>query len=525
MNNECEKIVNLINSQSDMFLPDISQLQGVEIKVDDFVNIYGFRVLRTFFFIEKVLAFLLSDNGFANVDDSFSITSLTEKGQRAVDAQAINGRASPNTPVYIFLCCDMYIKIPSEIHRYLFLLRNHRNVFAHANVETKPTNDQFNLTYTFIDSFFIFLYWLVNDYLSDKIPNKLKTNALDIIKRGKTILRVLKDRIAGDEETIKYIHSFGRDDAYINYLENRISELELKIEEGNKASQNNDALMAILQKIDKNVGQALEGQQKIINKIDDLTNFVIEQQYEIQKSLEEAQKGNNIEEIERIVNSFSDKVIEEISKKLDKKEIDEGYEVEKEILKATFEEKYWNKLTDRSKNFLITGKLLYKKTINSNKMDFSGVCLLITKAVDNEVHKYLYSNFRYYLQSRYPYPANQDKWPSFFLKSNCYGTSLISDNDFTLGSVRYFCCKDEQPNIDDASILYEYCRNSLFRGCDDKTINKNLEFVSKSIETIRLDYRNPAAHINVINKIKADECLAYILDTTKVLVKLMELFN
>ena len=93
--------------------------------------------------------------------------------------------------------------MPKEMHRYLFLLKNHRNVFAHTSVQEKPSNDQFNLTYSFMDSFFILLYWLVNDYLSDKISSDLKSKTLNVIKRGKTILRLLKDRITGNNETIK----------------------------------------------------------------------------------------------------------------------------------------------------------------------------------------------------------------------------------------------------------------------------------------------------------------------------------
>ena len=69
-------------------------------------------------------------------------------------------------------------------------------------------------------------------------------------------------------------------------------------------------------------------------------------------------------------------------------------------------------------------------------------------------------------------------------------------------------------------------QNALFANCNsDADALSKLDFISNSAETIRNNYRNPAAHTTPMNKILADQCLDYIVDVTKILVKLMEMFR
>ena len=311
-----------------------------------------------------------------------------------------------------------------------------------------------------------------------------------------------------------------KDEKYIKQLEDRIVELEMQVK--TEAAQINEETIRILRRLDKQFPEMLSKQEVIINKLDNLTNIVYDGQKEIQNVLEDAQNNKDTEEVERIINMFSNKVISGITENFSKQnDSDKKYEFERKKLIVAFGEKNWDKLDDNSKDFLVTGKVLYDNLVDSKKMDFSGVCLLITKAVDNELHKYLYSNFKSYLKNIYH--NNLNDWPSFFKKTNCYGKKLISDNDFTLGSVLYFCCNNDRAREYDKKILLDYCMNALF--IDTNDIESQLKFISDKSEKIRNDYRNPAAHIKAIDKIKAEECMGYILDTTKVLITLMEMFK
>ncbi len=76
---------------------------------------------------------------------------------------------------------------------------------------------------------------------------------------------------------------------------------------------------------------------------------------------------------------------------------------------------------------------MYRMLCDSDAFDYSAVCLLITKAVDNELHKYLYTNLKNLNNDKKRYPS--------FLKNKNGGN--FKNEDFTLGSVKYFCCQQE----------------------------------------------------------------------------------
>lgn len=58
---------------------------------------------------------------------------------------------------------------------------------------------------------------------------------------------------------------------------------------------------------------------------------------------------------------------------------------------------------------------------------------------------------------------------------------------------------------------------------DNALKENNLKFISNSAEKIRVDYRNPSSHVNVINSVKVSECLAYVIDISKILIRYMDI--
>ena len=70
----------------------------------------------------------------------------------------------------------------------------------------------------------------------------------------------------------------------------------------------------------------------------------------------------------------------------------------------------------------------------------------------------------------------------------------------------------------------EICLTYYEKHGEDKTKNKIKELVN-DVEEIRNRYRNPAAHINSLQKTQAKECLDFVIYVEKILKKMIELFD
>lgn len=235
------------------------------------------------------------------------------------------------------------------------------------------------------------------------------------------------------------------------------------------------------------------------------------------------------DEMERIMQSFadecSDRIVNEVNRNISERE----YAIEEKKLRTSLGDAVWNKLEESSKTFLASSKLMYNNLLSlGNLVDYSGVCLLVTKALEVEMSKRFYSQYVTYLGSKYPGKANLDQWPTTLL--NKYGKRKRA-KDFTLGSVAYILCyltpddvTVEQIENNKAKLL-EFSRNELFiEDYDNDTIESCLLDYAERIEEVRNDYRNPAAHTNELKKVDADNCFALVTDVEKILKIMLESF-
>lgn len=109
-------------------------------------------------------------------------------------------------------------------------------------------------------------------------------------------------------------------------------------------------------------------------------------------------ENNNI--VESIMAQFETAVAEsvaQLTKKVITLESKERYE---DIIKEQLTENVWGKLSETSKSFLVTAKMNYESMIkldDSNELDYSGVCLLITKVLDIEIARRLYEKYCIFL--------------------------------------------------------------------------------------------------------------------------------
>lgn len=437
------------------------------------------------------------------------------------------------------------IDAPNEVYEFINIVRITRNRLIHEQIADKDT---VKLLINFIEAYCLSFSYLLNRFYNPQTveEKKAKTKLNDLLRVARRYTYLVKNdnyRLSKSTNDVDINSNSKVNDILYNLkVENeRLKEENRFLREENEELRGNGDLVSLfnsnkiileeIRKIGIDVKEVKDTVEDLSKSIDSILEILKENKEDISKMLSKADSYNDDDKIEEIISNFADRIAIDFVNKLNKNSIDEQYKIEETVLKNLFSEEYWNKLDDNSKEYLITGKILYNKLVSSDKGDYSGVCLLITKAVDNELHRFLYTKFKNYLENRYPFESCINKWPSFLYKQNKRGIYyVLPDYDFTLGSVAYFCCDkiylDSNENQINKEIMYEFCRNELMKKeIDDFNISENLKFISDSAEKTRLDFRNPAAHVSSMSKIKADECLDYILETTKILIELMKIFR
>ncbi len=283
---------------------------------------------------------------------------------------------------------------------------------------------------------------------------------------------------------------------------------------------------------DRFMVEVITSLNRIENKVDILTEKIEEISKQINgfQLLVEKQLDLALtkDEEERIIQAFSDICTEKILNDLKVQESDKIYNDYKNKLIESFGIDAWNKMDDSSKTFLISSKVMYMKLdAMGDIVDYSGVCLLVTKALEVEMNKRLCKNFVAYLKEKYPGKNGRSQFPTALL--NEYGKPL-SSKKFTLGSIAYVLCysKDnnntDEQNENNKRKLIEYSKAQLFEDLSDDEIFDLLQDYAESIEEVRNDYRNPSAHTNELKKIDAQECFDLVIDVEKLLKKMLDSF-
>ncbi|MBE6665052.1 MAG: hypothetical protein E7603_02365 [Ruminococcaceae bacterium] len=190
------------------------------------------------------------------------------------------------------------------------------------------------------------------------------------------------------------------------------------------------------------------------------------------------------------------------------------------ILKESIDESTWNKLDESTKSYLITARYTFEsmlKTDTSLSMDYSGVCLLITKTVELEASKRFFIGYQQYLQKRFR--DDYGKWPKVMLYTDRHRGITKPTEIFTLGSFVNIA-KIDRYNI--SPIFLDYAKNILFTGMPTEKVKQEIERNCNFIERLRVDFRNPAAHTGSFNRIKATQCFEYVIEIQKMLQKMLQ---
>ena len=192
----------------------------------------------------------------------------------------------------------------------------------------------------------------------------------------------------------------------------------------------------------------------------------------------------------------------------------------KNILTNHIEQSIWNKLDELTKSYLVSARYSFEsmsKTDVNQKMDYSGVCLLITKAVELEVSKRFFARYKKYLFNRYG--DSYHLWPKAMTAIDKKNGNSIPANVFTLGSLVHIT-KTNRSNI--CPIFLDYAKTNLFANLSHREICDEILRDCSFIEQLRLDYRNPAAHTGSFDKIGASKCFEYVIEVQRMLQKMLK---
>lgn len=278
-------------------------------------------------------------------------------------------------------------------------------------------------------------------------------------------------------------------------------------------------------------GQVADQLSEIRTCLENLTSRIVEYQNDVSDKLtrypdDEMAKEEAFEE-------FCDRMTKQITKSLqvDIKGLD--YKREESYLKMVFGDS-WGKLNDKSKSFLVTAKVLFAQMVTTeSELDYSGVCILVTKALEEELKIRFYDRFIVYLKNKYPFPEKANAWHSSSVeeKKGSREKILLPAYRFTLGSV-YFFCLPKKPrwmpdNIYtiDSSRIREYGEESLFNKMNAQEIIHMLNFIGDKANYVKDRYRNRAAHTNELKRIDAKSCFDEIVDVQKIFVQIMSSFR
>lgn len=415
----------------------------------------------------------------------------------------------------VSLMCNAKIEsVPEEINNYLDKIRRSRNKAVHL------PNVSYEEAIIFAEAFDCFTAWfVVSSSTLRKASSSFKNDFcshVDSLRRR----MIFKVKI-GDAEPKEYAMTTIIPQAVQSIqTENNIDGTETEIL--NRLSE----LLGIAKKVDAGMVKIDGKLNELADKLDHITKRIGDYQSLVTRQIDMASSN---EEIERIISAYTDECVNRIVNGVNGRSAEQMYSDEKEKLLFSLGESIWNKLDPISQNFLITAKVTYNNLVKmSDIIDYSGVCLLVTKAVEVEMKNRFYIKYREFLKERYPGKNGYKQYPTPLL--NKYG-KLIQAKHFTLGTVAYVLCYSVDDRLPKGKIennhakLMEFMSSCLMKGKSQQIVEDHIQFIAEGVENIRKDYRNPSAHTNRLQSTNAQQCFDLVLDVEKLLREMLDLLD
>lgn len=408
-----------------------------------------------------------------------------------------NGIHTPRHITPLGYCIFEKDIVPDECRNFLNLIRNYRNQAAHISNLDKKMIIEFSRALDY------FTAWFSKQYINESVIG--------------TVFAKVKDRffsienILSKEDEVVQAHS---SDAEL------IRQLLQKIDTQTDIIVN---LTKQVNRIDERSERIEDTVNEIDRKLDELAAQINAYQSLVERQIE---KADSDIEIDRIIQGYTDECVERIVKATNSGAEKRALDIERKKLIASIGTAAWDKLDDASKTFLVSAKIMYNHLILlDDQTDYSGVCVLITKAIEVEMSKRFYARFLSYLDVTYKKDYSQYHTALLF-----NGSKPLKPEKFTMGSIAFAMCyledKYDSPaqRKQNKELLIEYTRVKLFPGKSDVEISKLLDEYAAAIEAIRIDYRNPSAHTDQLHQVDAEQCFNLVLDVEKLLKRMLDSF-
>lgn len=470
-------------------------------KDDDRLEDYSMPVLQTSSLTEQVLWLLFLEKGYQS-----------EHGLLTAEPNGMPIPKFDGIPFSYFNRNWQKIGVPSQIFRFVSTIRQYRNLSAHGGTVS------YGECVIVAEAFCWFVTWFA---FYSKTLNQEKESARDAFLQR---IDKVKNRFVTwtmiDSASQKPILS-GSD------LPTPAPETLQQKERADELVQK--ALEPILESI-HDVQAGISRIEKHVDQMAEQLSRIYENMVNYQALLErQIQIAVSDSEVDRIIKAYSDEVSARITREVGGQLAGQAFEEESARLHDSLGQTAWDRLDETSREFLVTAKLTYQNYSRiSGAVDYSGVCLLVTKAIEVEMNNRFCRDYLAFLKEKYPGKANLAQYPASML--NRYGKA-IKPKDFTLGNLAYVLgmLRDESWSEEvaeqNAERILEYAREKIMVGRSEDEIEEALEQIADGIETVRKDYRNPSAHTNQLQKINAKECFDLVLDVEKLLKSILELLD
>lgn len=198
----------------------------------------------------------------------------------------------------------------------------------------------------------------------------------------------------------------------------------------------------------------------------------------------------------------------------------------------------WDKLLPSSKTSLVSAGILWDSctNISTEGFDYSGVCICATSALEAELKKIFFTDFKDFIKQTYGNPDTKDWehtydiWPETLLTitRKDYERKAIQgvfpkikyNKNFTMGMLPFLFGIYESKQKALLNLrMEEYLKSVLANKYSKKPIDNffaegdNSCFLL-SCEYVRTCFRNPAAHTDILSRDTAEKCYQVIIGNT-----------
>ena len=506
--NEANNCIELIES-----LPASEPPEENQQEKNEYIN----KINESLKNLEKHLNLISKENYAGAVIEGYNSCKLMlELFLKNEGYELKNGVVVSDDEIPVIEFCTLEGMFPKECNEFLNTIEEYKNNFF-------KLSNSYELALSFLNGLSYFLLWF-NNYYSEKYsidqPFKIENCYLAINKltrssEEKVIFKIKhsetkkqKSEIINSDinnPAINFSNGLGKlDPRDITLLKAAMGEIAAEI-----YNNISEEIHNATEPIKKNTEQIITTLDDIKEEIKNISMKITDYQSLISRQIK---KFDNDEEKDRLISAFADLCAERIINETNSFKDDDSYNSEKIQLVNSLGNGAWSKLSEKSKTCLISSKLMFNNLNDMEGMlDYSGVCILITKALEVELYKRFYENFFNYLDEKYNH--NYKKYPTGLLYNNKWP---LNKDKFNLGTMAYILClKPENPTYYQAKNneekLIEYCESDLFNEDKTEEIEKLIKKFGEEIENIRKNYRNPSAHRDNITKDDADKCLKIVI--------------